>query len=56
MLSKIKQKWILIMLRLSNAWKKKIKDLIFGIIIIIFEAEVTSEVGVVTSEEGFSPE
>jgi len=55
MLSKNNQNWMLTMLKLSNAWKKKIKEFILGniIIIIIFVAGVTLEEGEVTSEEGF---
>lgn len=55
MLSKNNQNWMLTMLKLSNAWKKKIKEFILGniIIIIIFVAVVTLEEGEVTSEEGF---
>jgi len=57
MVSKNNQNWMLTMLKLSNAWKKKIKEHILGIIIIIiFVGVVTLEEGEVTSEEGFSQE
>jgi len=58
MLSKNNQNWMLTMLKLSNAWKKKTKESILGniIIIIIFVAVVTLEEGEVTSEGGFSLE
>jgi len=57
MVSKNNQNWMLTMLKLSNAWKKKTKEHILGIIIIIiFVGVVTLEEGEVTSEEGFSQE